>query len=117
MRRAVMVALLLSAIAAALPAAASEAVIRGGTISIPPSRYVLPGYSGSSRAPAPPTTVTVLRGVQPNRQETAGVAPPGAETQYFGSSSPSASRVQPNTRAAGPIYYPACLYTEPPTCR
>jgi hypothetical protein len=121
------VALVLPVVAAAVPAAADEAVIRGGAINFPTSETAASAYFGSSARVAGFGT-TILRGVRDIDR---------GSVAYSGSSMPpaagSGTTVLRGGRAAeivrqtpasnlggdtdGPVLNPACLYTEPPTCR
>ena len=90
--------LVLAAAAAATPASANEAVIRGGAISFPQAGTEAQPYSGSSLPPASRTmTTTILRGTVPGTRQT-----PASDL---------------GGDVDGPVYNPPCLYANPPTCR
>jgi hypothetical protein len=95
MGRALLIVLWLGTAATVVPAAASEAVIRGGTITTQPIGSETPAYSGSSAPSSGP--VTVLRGSLPPNPTT-----PASDL---------------GGDVDGPVYNPPCLYTNPPTCR
>lgn len=125
MRR-LLVALLFPLAAGVMPAVAAEAVVRGGTIEFPPTAHTHLGYG--SHAVLRSVGTTIVRGAPPAGEQApvysgSSVPPiPAATTILRGSRPAEIVRQTPAANLGGDtdgpvLSNPACLYTEPPTCR